>query len=179
MPENTSLFPSGIRDNRHRGTVGRFLQDHIKDGSSLSIVSAYFTIYAFDALKSSLLGINDLRFLFGEPRFINRLDPERTEKKSFIIDSGGLQLTNQLELKRVARECAAWIEEKVEIRSIQKENLLHGKMYHIDDTNREHAILGSSNFTVRGLGMGEGDGNIELNLKVEDNRGCHRPETMV
>ena len=170
MAENTSLFPSGIRDNRHRGTVGRFLQDHIKDGSSLSIVSAYFTIYAFDALRSSLLGINDLRFLFGEPRFINRLDPERTEKKSFIIDSGGLQLTNQLELKRVARECAAWIEEKVEIRSIQKENLLHGKMYHIDNTNREHAILGSSNFTVRGLGLGESEGNIELNLKVEDNR---------
>ena len=170
MPENTSLFPSGIRDNRHRGTVGRFLQDHIKDGSSLSIVSAYFTIYAFDALRSSLLGINDLRFLFGEPRFINRLDPDRTEKKSFIIDSGGLQLTNQLELKRVARECAAWIEDKVEIRSIQKENLLHGKMYHIDDTNREHAILGSSNFTVRGLGLGESEGNIELNLKVEDNR---------
>ena len=81
MTENTSLLPSGIRDNRDRGTVGEFLQSQIENGSSLSIVSAYFTIYAFDALKSSLLEINDLRFLFGEPRFIKRLDPDRTEKK--------------------------------------------------------------------------------------------------
>ncbi len=170
MPEDTLQFPSGIRDNRERGTVGEFLQDHIENGSSLSIVSAYFTIYAYEALKSSLHGINDLRFLFGEPRFIKNLDPERTEKKSFIIDSDGMRLANQLQLKRVAKECAAWIEDKVEIRSIQKENLLHGKMYHINVNGVEKAILGSSNFTVRGLGMGEGDNNIELNLKVEDNR---------
>ena len=170
MAENTTQFPSGIRDNRHRGTVGQFLETHIKNGSSLSIVSAYFTIYAFDALKSSLLGIKELRFLFGDPGFLKGMDPDRTEKKSFIIDDVGLRLENQLELKRVAKECAKWIEDKVQIRSIQKENLLHGKMYHIDNTTCENAILGSSNFTVRGLGLGEGTGNIELNLKVEDNR---------
>ena len=145
MTENPSLFPSGIRDNRERGTVGEFLQSQIENGSSLSIVSAYFTIYAFEALKSSLLGINDLRFLFGEPRFIKRLDPDRTEKKAFIINSDGLHLKNQLQLKRVARECAEWIEEKVEIRSIRESNMLHGKMYHIAKNGVENAILGSSN----------------------------------
>ena len=170
MPDNTSLFPSGIRDNRERGTVGEFLESQIKNGSSLSIVSAYFTIYAFEALKSSLLGIKDLRFLFGEPQFIKKLDPEKTEKKSFIIDSDGLHLRNQLHLKRVARECADWIEEKVEIRSIRESNLLHGKMYHIAKNGVENAILGSSNFTVRGLGLSEAGGNIELNLKVADDR---------
>ena len=34
----------------------------------------------------------------------------------------------------------------------------------------ENAILGSSNFTVRGLGLSEAGTNIELNLKVEDRR---------
>ena len=115
MPENTSPSSSGIRDNRERGTVGEFLRSQIQNGSSLSIVSAYFTIYAFEALKPSLHQINDLRFLFGEPRFITGLDPDKTEKKSFIIDSNGLRLENQLQLKRVARECAEWIEEKVEV----------------------------------------------------------------
>ena len=38
---------SGIRDNYKRGTVGNFLKEKIQSGSSLSIVSAYFTIYAF------------------------------------------------------------------------------------------------------------------------------------
>ncbi len=170
MPENTTLFPSGIRDNRERGTVGEFLKSQIENGSSLSVVSAYFTIYAFEALKSSLYQIRDLRFLFGEPRFINRLDSEKSEKKSFIINSDGLRLRNQLQLKQVARECADWIEEKVEVRSIRESNLLHGKMYHIAKNGVENAILGSSNFTVRGLGLSQTAGNIELNLTVEDKR---------
>ena len=37
---------SGIRDNYHRGSVAEFLRDKIRDGSELSVVSAYFTIYA-------------------------------------------------------------------------------------------------------------------------------------
>lgn len=50
-----SVFQSGIRDNRDRGTVGDFLKDKIEPGSKLSIVSAYFTIYAFEALKVDYL----------------------------------------------------------------------------------------------------------------------------
>ncbi|MDE0504927.1 MAG: helicase-related protein, partial [Candidatus Poribacteria bacterium] len=75
-----------------------------------------------------------------------------------------------LQLKRVAIECAEWIEDKVDIRSIRESNMLHGKMYHIAKNGVENAILGSSNFTVRGLGLSEAGGNIELNLKVADDR---------
>src|SRR4029077_4751622 len=99
---------SGLRDNHTRGTVADFLAGKIRDGSRLSIVSAYFTIYAYDALKQTLDSIDHLDFLFGEPSFINRLDPNKTEKKSFIIDSDGLELSNKLQQKRVAKECADW-----------------------------------------------------------------------
>ena len=51
MPQTNPLLPSGIRDNHHRGTVGDFLKEKIQAGSKLSIVSAYFTIYAFEKLK--------------------------------------------------------------------------------------------------------------------------------
>lgn len=147
-----------------------FLRTRIKDGSKLSVVSAYFTIYAFDALKDWLTRIDGLDFLFGEPRFLQSLDPDRTEKKSFIIDPTGLQLANRLELKRVARECAAWIRDKVAIRSVREANLLHGKMYHVGLNGVEEALVGSSNFTVRGLGLGASGNNIELNLEVDSNR---------
>jgi len=80
---NSSLPKSAIRDNRHRGTVGDFLKAKVEENSTLSIVSAYFTIYAFDALKEQLLGIKSLKFLFGEPRFIKSLDPSKTDKKAF------------------------------------------------------------------------------------------------
>lgn len=46
---------SGIRDNYHRGNVGDFLKTKIQQGSNLSIVSAYFTIYAYAALKDKLV----------------------------------------------------------------------------------------------------------------------------
>ena len=82
---NSSLPKSAIRDNRHRGTVGDFLKAKVEENSTLSIVSAYFTIYAFDALKEQLLGIKSLKFLFGEPRFIKSLDPSKTDKKAYLI----------------------------------------------------------------------------------------------
>ena len=118
MPNPTSH--SGIRDNHRRGAVADFLRSRIQPGARLSVVSAYFTIYAYDALKAQLDGIEHLDFLFGEPRFLNSLDPEKTEKKSFVIDADGLQLANRLEQKRVARECADWIRQRVDMFSIRR-----------------------------------------------------------
>jgi len=63
--------------------MGDFLKEKILQDSDLSFVSAYFTIYAYAALKDQLGKINHLRFLFGEPRFIQSLDPEKSEKKTF------------------------------------------------------------------------------------------------
>ena len=161
---------SGIRDNHRRGVVADFLKAKIQSGSRLSVVSAYFTIYAYDALRAHLDQIDHLDFLFGEPRFIASLDPDKTQKKAFILDGNGLQLANRLEQKRVARDCAEWMRQKVNIRSVRHAQLLHGKMYHIANAGVEEAILGSSNFTVRGLGLGAGLNNIELNLEVDSNR---------
>jgi len=49
---------------------------------------------------------------------------------------------------------------------------LHGKLYHIEKANGvEDALMGSSNFTVSGLGLSaNGRRNVELNLVVEDGR---------
>lgn len=161
---------SGIRDNHRRGSVGDFLRQAIQPQARMAVVSAYFTIYAYEVLKTKLDEIEHLRFLFGEPRFINSLDPERTQKKHFDLVDGALHLTNQLQQKRVARECAAWIRERVAIRSVKKANFLHGKMYYVDNGGRPQAILGSSNFTTRGLGLSDGHNNIELNLEVDNGR---------
>jgi hypothetical protein len=67
--------------------------------------------------------------------------------------------------------CAEWILQKVEVRSVKRPGFLHGKMYHIDNAGVQDAILGSSNFTVSGLGLGSGArNNIELNLEVDSRR---------
>lgn len=161
---------SGIRDNHTRGTLADFLRSKIRHGSHLSVMSAYFTIYAFDALRDHLNSIDHLDFLFGEPRFVKSLDPDRTDKKAFQIEDEGLHLANRLEQKRAARECSEWVRQKVAIKSVKETNLLHGKMYHIAKDGIEDAILGSSNFTVRGLGLATSGNNIELNLEVDSTR---------
>ena len=165
---NHNTSQSKIRDNRHRGSVGAFLESEIENGSSLSVVSAYFTINAYHALKGSLDKIEGLRFLFGEPNFISSIDPEKTDEKIFKIVDAGLKLHNQLQQRPIAKACAKWIEDRVEIRSTRQSNLLHGKMYHIAQNGVEKAIMGSSNFTVRGLGLSPPHDNIELNLEVEN-----------
>jgi SNF2 family DNA or RNA helicase len=169
MTARKAMNSHGIRDNRSRGSVSDFLVDKLAIGSALSIVSAYFTIYAYEALSGQLDQINQLQFLFGEPRFIQSLDPEKTSKKAFKIEDEGLELANRLQQKDVARRCAEWITNKVEIRSVKEKNLLHGKLYHVDDGRREHALMGSSNFTRNGLGLAATP-NIELNLVVDSDR---------
>ena len=160
---------SNIRDNNMYGTVAEFLQDKIEDGSCLSFVSAYFTINAFHQLKDKLTNIESLRFLFGEPTFIQGLDPTKTESKVFSLESlrflfgeptfiqgldptkteskvfslteRGLKLGNYLLQKEIAKACAEWIEDKVEIRENEIDKLVYG-LY--DLTDDEIAIVEGS-----------------------------------
>ena len=168
----TSNFLSSIRDNRDRGSVGEFLRENIKDKADLSIVSAYFTIYAYNHLKNQLNNINGLKFLFGEPTFIKSIDPTKTNKRDFKIEDDKIVIPTESRMsqKVVAKDCSNWIKNKVEIKSMVKPNFLHGKMYHISQQKGvEKAILGSSNFTVNGLGLGSSP-NIELNILVDNDR---------
>lgn len=115
----SSSNTSGIRDNRPaRGTVASFLQEKIQPESALSFVSAYFTIYAYDALKNELEQAQSLRFLFGEPSFLQSLDTQKKQRKSFKIENDQLELANRLEQKRVARACADWMRAKVDVRTV-------------------------------------------------------------
>ncbi len=165
-----SALNSGIRDNYKRGIVADFLKTHIREDSRLSVVSAFFTIYAYELLKDHLGRIDHMDFLFGEPRFVRSLDPDKTEKKSFVIERDGLKLAHALQQKRVARECSDWIRQKVDIKSVKQSNFLHGKLYHVSNGEVNHALVGSSNFTTRGLGLSDGASNIELNLVVDSDR---------
>jgi superfamily II DNA or RNA helicase len=161
-----------ILDNKQNRNIGTFLQREITPDSELCIVSAYFTIYAYERLKEQLDQVKSVRFLFGEPSFLKNVDPEKSDSKSFRIERDDtLSLANVLQQKELAKRCYQWIKEKVEIKSMVKPDFLHGKMYHIQPINngQPKAVIGSSNFTVRGLGLSK-QANLELNMIVNDNR---------
>jgi SNF2 family DNA or RNA helicase len=166
-----------ILDNRKNGNVGDYLKDKIDKDSKLSIVSAYFTIYAYREMKKELDKIDNLRFLFGEPTFVRTENLK--EQKEFILSTKKrektlagkgfeIKLKNELTQKSVAKNCANWIKEKVEIKSLVKPNFLHGKSYIIENENKfKNSIVGSSNFTVSGLGF-RNNSNMELNIATNN-----------
>ena len=163
------IFRSGIRDNRTRGSAHQFLSSKVVPNSKLSIVSAYFTSFAYDKMAKTLDSVGGLRFLFGEPRFLDSIDADGLCPPAFSLDEDGLTLTQGMRKSSAASRCADWIREKVEVRSVKRAGLLHGKLFHVDDGRREHAMVGSSNFTLKGLGF-TNEPNIELNLVVDSDR---------
>ncbi|MCX7076871.1 MAG: hypothetical protein NTZ45_08980 [Methylococcales bacterium] len=74
---------SGIRDNHYFGKVGDFLNEKIQSHANLRFVSAYFSIFRFEALRESLSEIDKLRFLFGDQQqpFIELVDKILVDKK--------------------------------------------------------------------------------------------------
>ncbi len=156
---------SNILDNTSQDSkLGDFLKKIIHPNAELSFVSAYFTPYAFNALKEQLGAIKQLRFLFGEPTFL-----KKEHKKSFVLQENNLEISHYLQQKAVAKACAEWIRQKVEIKTINKPDFLHAKLYLIknpasEEDTRLHSVVGSSNFTISGLGFGYVQKNLELNL---------------
>lgn len=143
--------------------LGDDLKESIKTGSKLSIAASSFSIYAFEALKKELEGIDDLRFIFSSPTFIE--ENFKKHSRLFYIPHiykeselcGGefeLRLMNQLNQRAIARECSNWVKEKVTFKSNKHHNLpIHG-MIHVDNPDKEdYAYTNVSSFTTADLGM--------------------------
>lgn len=123
-----------ILDNKVQGRVIDKLRENIKFGTRLSIISAYFTIYAYEELRKELGKIEKLRLLFSEPTFVkNKKDINREFKLSGSYERGlagdryEMKLKNELKQSEIAKECANWIREKVEVRAYDEEYPLLGK----------------------------------------------------
>ena len=161
-----TLLANAIIDNQSR-TVGSFLRERVDPKARLAVVSAYFTIYAYGDLRRRLDGIERMRFLYGDPRGVGAVDPSKAGDKAFrLTEDEGIELKQALVQKPLARACAKWIQGKVDIRTVERSNFLHGKLYHVARGAGDNAaVLGSSNFTRGGLGLGVNP-NIELNLEL-------------
>ena len=152
-----------VLDNRDL-TVVDYLRHHLGDADRLSIVSAYFSVYGYDLLADRLAGVDETRFLFGDPSSVDDLTTGEKEAKAFRLTENGLLPRQTLRQKPLARRCADWVQsDAVAVRSVKQSNFLHGKMY----LTAGAGVVGSSNFTKNGLG-GSDRPNLEINLAVSD-----------
>lgn len=57
--------------------LGDALGESIDNGAKLSIISSYFTVFAYGELKEELSKVDELRFLFSEPTWSGSGSPWR------------------------------------------------------------------------------------------------------
>ena len=156
-----------ILDNE-TATVADRLRRNLRGADGFDFVSAYFTIYGYELLADELDRISSARFLFGDPTSVEQLAPKDQSPKFFDFTERGLEPKHALQQKYWARRCADWLsQDDVGVRSVKQSNFLHGKMYLSRKPDGGAGIIGSSNFTRRGLGGG-GQANLEINLAVDD-----------
>jgi len=156
--------------NNTSKTLRDDLSVEIKEGSKLSIAAACFSIYAFQALKDELQGIDELRFIFTSPTFVT--EKAKKEKREFYIPRLNrerslygtefeVKLRNELTQKAIAKECAEWIKDKVKFKSNISDKSIQGMLV-VDDTG----YTPINNFTTVELGCEKG--NIISTTIVKD-----------
>ena len=73
-----------IIDNKNNGKVIDELKENLEKSSKISIISAYFTIYAYQELQNELKNIEELRFIFTSPAFITEKLKKKKENYIFL-----------------------------------------------------------------------------------------------
>ena len=162
---NTTSPEPYLIDNRGLKLVD-YLRARLNKAKTLRVVSAYFNIYGYKALREQLKKVERVRFLYGEPDSANNVDPYNNEYKAYWIHEDYLTPRQTLQQKQLAADCQEWLKKSsVEVRSIKRSNFLHGKMYisEADEGNENSAVVGSSNFTGSGLGS-TANPNLEINV---------------
>lgn len=153
------------------------LKVQIKSKSKLSIAASSFSIYAFEALKKEFTNIDELRFIFTSPTFVQ--DKFQKQSREFYIPHiyneshlcGGdfeLRLRNELNQRSIAKECSRWVKQKVKFKSNKHSNIpLHG-LIHINNANEDEAAYTNiSGFTSSDLGLTQKQGFPTLIQKVD------------
>jgi len=157
--------------------LGDDLKEGIKKGCKLSIAASAFSIYAYEYLKKELDKVEEVRFVFTSPTFIEENFTKEVPK--FFIPHlfkeadlcGGefeLRLKNQLNQRAIAKECSKWVREKVVFKSNKHLNLHLQGMIHLQNTHEDAFAYSSlSSFTTADLGVTHKKGFPTLIQKSE------------
>ena len=128
--------------NNKRLKAGELLLTALSQRSSLSVITALFSIYALEKLESVLPSIETLRLLFSSPLEIQ--DP-----LALVGDSDERRLRNHLTQQNVAKKCEEWLSAHAEILQMTSASLVHQNLF----CTEKIAIQGSADLTASGLGF--------------------------
>jgi ERCC4-related helicase len=144
-------------DNKNRGRIVDTLSAAIKPKAMISILSSNFSIFAYKTLRRQLEKADSIRLLFQK----NSLNAS-----SILGGEAERRFRNSLEQSRVAQDCKAWLDQKVDIKVTTMptpQNLIIVQ----NEDGGSFAITGSSPFTSVGLGVLPSNG-YEMNTLLQE-----------
>ena len=148
-----------VLDNKKYKVVDE-LKAELHKGSKISVISAYFTIYAYVELKKELSKIENMRFIFTEPTFVHKNQKlireyyiEHNSEKKISGNEFEIKLRNEMKQAAIAKECARWLEKKAEIKSLRQANPAQPRLVYIENPEDNVSINGTVDFTSDGLGI--------------------------
>jgi superfamily II DNA or RNA helicase len=149
--------------------LGTDLKQSLDKGAKLKIAASCFSIYAYEALKKELSGIEGLEFVFTAPTFVPAgvTDKISKQRREFFIPQQGresslygsefeIQLKNQLTQRAVARECAQWLRRKACFKSSTSQAPMQ-KFACIEAAQGNAVYTPLDGFTAVDLGYKKGD----------------------
>jgi hypothetical protein len=145
-----------LLDNRANGRVADVLAKAMRN-DRLSLLTNAFSVYAYNAMRQSLGRVSEVRLLVPETG-----SPAATAREPFRVNgltgsAADQSLRNKLDLSRLARDCAEWLEQHAEVRAVTSK--IPQNLFHVANENGNAvAIHGSSTFTTSGMGITPSEG---------------------
>lgn len=161
----------GIIDNKQTGLVGDVLKEYITKGSKLSVAAAHFTLYAFVELKKELSQLEEFRFIFTEPAFVqgDNLLKGQIEKNEALLYGVEEEQKYKTKLNQayIAKEFAKWLKQKAQIKSVTNQRI-QGGLYHVENKDgTQIGLVGGAPFSSPGLGYSNSS-SMYINNIVDD-----------
>lgn len=141
------------------------LEETIIKKSKLRIAAACFSIYAYEELKKSLSGIENLKFIFTSPTFITEKTekskreffiPRMTREQNLYGTEFEIRLRNELTQRAIAKECAAWIKQKATFKSNTTNQVVPGFLNVLSEKD-QYTYMPFNEFTTVDLGCERGN----------------------
>lgn len=161
-------------------TLGDDLKQEITRGGKVRIAASCFSIYAYEALREQLAGIESLDFIFTSPTFVAQeaTDKIKKEQREYYIpklerenslygSEFEIHLRNKLTQRAIAQECAKWIRDKVTFRS-NKTNASMQPFMHVDGEGGPIAYMPISGFTAVDLGYQPSDAVSNVVNRIDE-----------
>lgn len=158
--------------------LGDDLKKTITKNSKIRICASIFSMYGYEALKRELSNINEFKFIFTDPTFVEK-STSKKENRVFEINTklreksiGGsvfeVKLKNELNSKKIAQECVSWIKTKAKFKSNINGQAIQRFIY-IKNGNQNVAYTNMGEFSTVGLGYEKDDSLFMPITKIDDN----------